>query len=138
MRWYLSFLITMCSPLSLGYTEDHYNEMVQLYDSLTPTGKFELLAFPCNQFDEQEPGDAEEIKAFTKAKGVRFKLMDKIDVNGPTTHDVYRFLKRVAGPKEIEWNFATYFVIDAEGGVQAFSDVTPLELRDTLDQLLID
>jgi glutathione peroxidase len=123
---------------SLGYTEDHYNEMVELYNSLSSTGaNFELVAFPCNQFDGQEPGDADEIKAFTQQKGVTFTVMNKINVNGRRTHDVYRFLKSVAGPSEIEWNFATYYVIDGEGRVKAFSDVTPLELRETLDELLV-
>lgn len=113
--------------------------MVQLYHSLSSTtNDFELLAFPCNQFDGQEPGDTEEIKAFAEENGVEFTVMDKINVNGPRTHDVYRFLKNAAGPQEIEWNFATYYVIDRNGKVRAFSDVTPLELRKTLDHLLND
>lgn len=124
---------------NVGYTEDHYNEMVGLYNSLLSTGaNFELVAFPCNQFDGQEPGDADEIKAFTQQKGVKFTVMKKINVNGRRTHDVYRFLKIVAGPSEIEWNFATYYVIDGKGRVNAFSDVTPLELRETLNELLIE
>lgn len=110
--------------------------MVQLYNSLASTGKFELLAFPCNQFDEQEPGEPEEIKAFAEKKGVEFKVMDKINVNGRGAHDVYRFLKSVAGPQALDWNFSTYYVIDMEGNVRAFSDITPLELRDTIEELL--
>jgi glutathione peroxidase len=120
-----------------GYTEDHYREMVQLYDSLSSTGAFELLAFPCNQFDGQEPGDLEDIKAFTASKGVKFRVMDKINVNGRGTHDVYRYLKSVAGPDdEIEWNFAMYYVVDFEGKVHAYNNRTPLELRETIEELL--
>ena len=122
--------------MTTGYTEEHYTEMVQLYDSLSDTDKFELVAFPCNQFDEQEPGNREDIKEFVEEKGVNFWVMDKIDVNGRNTHHVYRFLKSVAGPDEIEWNFATYYVISPEGKVEALSDVTPLELRGIIDQLL--
>lgn len=43
---------------------------------------FEVLAFPCNQFGKQEPGTAEEIKAFAKSKGANFPLFAKINVNG--------------------------------------------------------
>lgn len=121
----------------IGYTEEHYDEMVQLYNALSSSSrKFELVAFPSNQFDEQEPGSPPEIKAFTKDKGVQFRVMEKIDVNGRSTHDVYRYLKRVAGPDEIEWNFSTYYVVDRQGKVEAISDVTPLELHDTLVKLL--
>ena len=124
-------------PPFTGYTEDHYREMVQLYDSLSSTGAFELLAFPCNQFDGQEPGDLEDIRAFTASKGVKFRVMDKINVNGRGTHDVYRYLKSVAGPDdEIEWNFSTYYVVDFDGNVQAYSNITPLELRETINELL--
>lgn len=35
-----------------GYTEEHYRELVQLYDSYKKGGQtdLEILAFPCNQF----------------------------------------------------------------------------------------
>ena len=39
-------------------------------------------AFPCNQFGNQEPGTAAEIKNFARERGARFLVMDKIDVNG--------------------------------------------------------
>lgn len=112
--------------------------MVQLHDSLSDTDKFELIAFPCNQFDEQEPRGRDEIKEFVEKRGVNFRMMETINVNGQSTHDVYRYLKSVAGPAEIEWNFATYYVINMEGKVEALSDVTPLELRDTLDHYFED
>lgn len=110
--------------------------MNDLYRSLSSTGRFELVAFPCNQFDEQEPGDQKAIKEFTVQKGVQFKVMNKIDVNGRHAHDVYRFLKKAAGLEQIEWNFATYFVIFPDGRVEAFSGVTPLQLRASLASLL--
>src|SRR5208283_3235334 len=44
---------------------------------------FEVLAFPCNQFGHQEPGDDEEIKSFCERNyGVEFPLFSKIEVNG--------------------------------------------------------
>jgi glutathione peroxidase-family protein len=44
-----------------GITEDHNIEMNDLYSSFSSTGRFEQVAFPCNQFDGQEPGEPNEI-----------------------------------------------------------------------------
>ena len=61
----------------------------------------EILAFPCNQFGSQEPKSNEEIKSFASGKGVKFIMMDKIDVNGPNASLVYKYLKAKAakGPR---------------------------------------
>jgi len=39
----------------IGYTESHYDGLVKLYNKFksSPVG-FNILAFPCNQFGEQE------------------------------------------------------------------------------------
>lgn len=56
---------------------------------------FNLIAFPCNQFGGQAPGsdDEERQAAFTKF-GFEFDVFDKIEVNGPGTHPLYKFLKQ--------------------------------------------
>jgi glutathione peroxidase-family protein len=72
----------------------------------------------------------------TAQKGVRFRVMNKINVSGRHAHNVYRLLKNAAGSEEIEWNFATYFVTSPDGRVESFSGITPLELRDTLASIL--
>lgn len=59
---------------------------------------FNILAFPCNQFGEQEPEACPAIKRFAQAKGVEFTMMDKVDVNDEDAHPVYDYLKKVAGP----------------------------------------
>lgn len=68
------------------------------------------MAFPCNQFGSQEPGTAEEIRAFADKYGVKFPMMAKIDVNGPDTDPVFRLLKGLGG-SDIRWNFFTKFVV---------------------------
>ena len=83
-----------------------------------------LLFFPCNQFCSEEPGTAAEIAAFYVGKhGLpASSLMERVDVNGPDTHDVYKFLRRErveAGAtvsEPIEWNF-TKFVVGRHGQV---------------------
>ena len=52
------------------------SELQNKYKSL------EVLAFPCNQFGSQEPGDSKSIKAFAAAKGFKGPLFAKVDVNG--------------------------------------------------------
>lgn len=82
---------------------------------------FEVLGFPCNQFGNQEPGDADEIEQFCKVNfGVTFPLMEKIDVNGDSASPLFDWMKDEAkglfGSTSIKWNF-TKFLIDREGNV---------------------
>jgi glutathione peroxidase len=80
---------------------------------------FEVIAFPCNQFGKQEPGEADEIAAFCEVNfGLSFPLMGKVEVNGEGAAPLYQWLKAQApgllGSKGIKWNF-TKFLIDREG-----------------------
>lgn len=82
---------------------------------------FEVIAFPCNQFGGQEPGDAAEIASFCLLNyGVSFPLMAKVKVNGAGASPVYDWLKSAApglfGTKRIKWNF-TKFLIGRDGKV---------------------
>lgn len=110
-----------------GYTDAHYRSLVELY-AATAGKPVTILAFPCNQFGQQEPGSAQEIKQFAAAKGVRFQMMQKIDVNGDDAHLVYKYLKHKTGTNAIGWNFATYFLVDPDGNVEAHNGVEPMTL----------
>jgi len=79
------------------------------------------LAFPCNQFGGQEPGGPQEILDFVAKYGVTFPMFEKIDVNGPNTHPLYKYLKAQKGEllgNDIKWNFAK-FLVDRDGRVIA-------------------
>jgi glutathione peroxidase len=72
--------------------------------------------------------------------GVTFPLFEKIDVNGPNTHPVFKLLRRSLGGlfgSRIKWNF-TKFLIDAEGRpVKRFSPVTkPAAIEPYISKLL--
>ena len=102
-----------------GYTKQ-YAGLEKVYKNYKDKG-FEILAFPCNQFGEQEPGTNEEIKNFCSSKfDVSFKLFDKVDVNGKNQSPLYSILtnNEVTGKSEIKWNFEK-FLIDKEGNVVA-------------------
>jgi len=120
-----------------GYTESHYQQLVELWSQLR-NENVNILAFPCNQFGQQEPGTAEEIEAFAASKGVQFTMMEKINVNGPEASLVYKYLKRQTGVDFIQWNFGTYFVVAPDGTVTQHSGVEPLELKDLALSLLKD
>lgn len=82
---------------------------------------FEVLAFPCNQFGNQEPARDREIATFCDIHfGLSFPLMAKVDVNGQSASPLFEWLKREApgimGTQAIKWNF-TKFLIDRGGKV---------------------
>lgn len=78
---------------------------------------FAVLGFPCNQFGAQEPGTAAQISDFCSTRyQVDFPMFEKISVNGPDTHPLYRELKQQSGGGDIGWNFAK-FLVDGEGKV---------------------
>eukprot|EP00850_Spirogloea_muscicola_P021262 SM000242S08498 [mRNA] locus=s242:104529:107101:- [translate_table: standard] len=95
---------------------NNYKELVSLYNKYKDQG-FVVLAFPCNQFGNQEPGSPADIKAFVAKYKVDFPLFAKIDVNGKNEAPLYTFLK--ARQSEllsdgIKWNFAK-FLVDRRG-----------------------
>ena len=82
-----------------------------------------VLGFPCNQFGQQEPGSATEIKEFCTSKyNVTFDLFSKIDVNGEKADPFYKYLTgaetnpQFAG--KLGWNFEK-FLIGRDGKVVA-------------------
>jgi glutathione peroxidase len=76
---------------------------------------FVVLGFPCNQFFNQEPGDAEKIQEFCSANyGVTFPLFAKLDVKGGHQHPLYEILSEAADDTgkagNVKWNFEKFLV----------------------------
>lgn len=117
---YLGKVVLVVNTASkCGFTPQ-YTGLEALYGKYADQG-LEILAFPCNQFGAQEPGDAEEIKNFcTLHYDVSFPLMQKINVNGDDADPFWEFLKSkqagLLGSRKIKWNF-TKFLIDRDGNV---------------------
>ena len=102
-----------------GFTPQ-YTGLEGLYRRYKDRGLM-VLGFPCNQFGHQEPGDAEEIRRFCSTSyDVTFPIFAKIEVNGPNTHPLYRYLKAqekgILGLGAIKWNF-TKFLVGTDGRV---------------------
>ena len=112
-------LLVVNTASRCGFTPQ-YDGLEALYRKFNDQG-FEVVAFPCNQFGAQEPGNAEDIATFCKLTyDVTFPLMAKVDVNGDGATPLYQWMKGEApglmGSKSIKWNF-TKFLIDREGKV---------------------
>ncbi|KAK2142442.1 hypothetical protein LSH36_953g00063 [Paralvinella palmiformis] len=76
-----------------GFTDGHYKALVNTKNLLKDTGKFEILAFPCNQFDGQEPKDIGEILEFAQTKyGANFPIFAKLNVHGDDVAEIYKYL----------------------------------------------
>jgi len=96
-----------------------YTDLESVYEQYRDKG-FEVLAFPANNFGQQEPGTNAEIKGFCLTKySVSFPLFSKISVKGDDKHPLYRYLTEQSPfPGEVEWNFQKY-LIDRSGKVVA-------------------
>lgn len=85
-----------------GFTDEHYRELQQLQRDFGPY-HFNVLAFPCNQFGQQEPGSDKEIDSFVRrVYGVSFPLFSKIAVVGTGANNVYKYLAGEPGGNPIQ------------------------------------
>ncbi|KAK7378333.1 hypothetical protein VNO80_03772 [Phaseolus coccineus] len=116
-----------------GFTDSNYTQLTELYGRYKDKG-FEILAFPCNQFLKQEPGNSLEAEQFacTRYKA-EYPIFAKVRVNGPDSSPVYKFLKAKKSGfmgSRIKWNF-TKFLVDKEGNVlQRYGPTTsPLSIE---------
>lgn len=89
-----------------------YEQLQALNDKYADEG-LAIVGVPCNQFNGQEPGSAEEIAEFCSSKyGVTFDLLAKVDVNGDTACPLYKSLTseetNPKSPGKIGWNFEKF------------------------------
>jgi glutathione peroxidase len=99
-----------------GFTPQ-YKGLQALYEKYQDQGLV-ILGFPCNQFGGQEPGENSEIEQVCQLNyGVSFPMFAKTDVNGPDSHEVFKYLTSALPGlmgKKIKWNF-TKFLIGRDG-----------------------
>ncbi|MCU1527761.1 MAG: glutathione peroxidase [Frondihabitans sp.] len=105
-----------------------YGDLQQLQETYRDKG-LQVVGFPCNQFNGQEPGTNEEIQEFCVATyGVDFPVFAKIEVKGEHRHPVYDVLTETLDATgtagDVAWNFEKYLV--APGG-RVIARVRPQE-----------
>ncbi|KAM9364317.1 glutathione peroxidase 7 [Pholidichthys leucotaenia] len=127
-RGSVSLVVNVASEC--GFTEEHYKDLQQLQRDFGPY-HFNVLAFPCNQFGQQEPGSDKDIDSFVRrVYGVSFPLFSKIAVIGTGANNVYKYLTESSG-KEPDWNFWKYLidvngkVVDAWGPTVSVKEIRP-------------
>ena len=93
-----------------GFTPQ-YQSLEALYEKYRARG-FEVLAFPANNFMNQEPGSNQEIQNFCSANyHTTFPLFAKLSVKGRNIAPLYAYLTRDSGfPGDIPWNFSKFLV----------------------------
>ena len=132
-------LLIVNTASNCGFTPQ-YEGLQKLYDEYHDKG-LEVLGFPCNQFGEQEPGDAAEIASFCDLTyGVNFPMFAKVDVNGDNTAPLFKHLKEAApgllGSVGVKWNF-TKFLVSPDGTVKRFAPQdAPASLAKDIEKVL--
>lgn len=153
MQTYENKVMLICNTASKCQYTYQYEDLQKLYTKYASEG-FTVLSFPCDQFGNQNPETAEESVIQCKGQfGVTYPIYDKVEVNGPTAHPLFQFLKHATGYSEfkaetmsqkmifehlqaykpeylignnIRWNF-TKFLVDRKGQV-----VTRFEPEDSI------
>ncbi len=116
-----------------------FKKMQELYEEYGGDD-FEIVAFPSNDFGNQEPGTNEQIlEVCTKKYDVSFTLMEKISIKGENMHPIYKWLTSSEENGELDakviWNFQK-FLIDEEGRViESLSPVTSVQNRRVIEWL---
>lgn len=117
-----------------GYTSQ-YDELQQLFEKYKSS--LAIIALPCNQFGNQEPGTSHEIATFCKKNyGVTFLVTEKLDVKGSNQNALYAWLtkksKNEVLDSEVQWNFQKYLIDEKGKLIKMFSSSTePLDTEIT-------
>ena len=96
-----------------GYT-NQYSDLEKLYQ--LNKDKLTIVAFPSNNFRDQEKGTDEEIEAFCTINfGISFPIMQKTNVTKwSDQHEVYQWLTDAAkngwNKQAPTWNFSKYLI----------------------------
>jgi glutathione peroxidase len=122
-----------------GFTPQ-YEGLQKLHEQYADKGLV-IIGVPCNQFGEQEPGDAKVIADGCLINyGVEFLITEKVDVNGPNSHPIFAYLRHALPGylgNKIKWNF-TKFLIGRDGmPLYRFAPITkPQKLKKDIQQAI--
>jgi len=88
-----------------------------------------VMGFPCNDFQQQEPGSLPEILQFCRDNfGASFPIFEKVTVQPPHAHPLFAWLMSEESPEPgpVRWNFEKW-LIGRDGKIVARfrSQVTP-------------
>ena len=104
-----------------------YEGLQKLHNKYSKKG-LKILAFPCNDFGNQEPDSLEEIQKFCSTKfNVEFEIMEKVHAKGNTT-EPYTTLNKFEPVGDVEWNFEKFLIGKDSNVIARFKpNVQPLD-----------
>lgn len=104
-----------------------YEELQKLHEIYSEKG-LKILAFPCNDFGNQEPDNLSEIKDFCSTKfGVEFEIFEKIHAKGDTS-EPYTTLNKTEPEGDVDWNFEKFLISKDSKVIARFkSNIKPLD-----------
>ena len=118
-----------------------YEGLEKLYREKKDAG-LEVLGFPANNFNGQEPGSEQEIKSFCALNfDVSFPMFAKSHVKGGEALPLYRQLASASAGLTSRWNFHKYLVSRSGKVVESYgSSVEPHSkaLIQAIEQQLFD
>ena len=132
-------LLLVNTASDCGYT-NQYTDLQKLYEYYQD--RLTVIAFPANDFKEQEKGSDEEIRNFCKINfGVTFPIALKGPVKGNSQQRVFQWLtdktKNGWNNQLPSWNFSKYLV-NEEGVLMNYFDpaISPLseEVKKAIEQ----
>ena len=104
-----------------------YEDLQTLHEKYSEKG-LKILAFPCNNFGNQEPDSLDQIQSFCSSKfNVKFEIFDKVNAKGETT-EPYTTLNKTEPSGDVEWNFEKFLIGKDSKVIARFkSGVKPLD-----------
>lgn len=135
-------LLIVNTASKCGFTPQ-LEAMEELYEEFKSEG-FELLAFPSNDFNGQEPLEGEALKQFCQLNyDAQYPIFNKVHVKGKAVHPLFNFLshRKLNGKVNSvpRWNFHKYLV-DQKGQVvdyfYTFTSPTASKVKKAIRKLL--
>ncbi|WP_455660472.1 glutathione peroxidase [Pradoshia sp.] len=117
-----------------------FKGLQELYEKFHEDG-FEVLGFPCDQFNHQEYDNIEETTQFCQMNyGVSFPMFAKIKVNGEEADPLFRYLtqqqKGLLG-KQVKWNFTKFLINEKGEVVERYAPTTePVKIEEDIRRII--
>lgn len=106
-KYYGKVLLIVNTASKCGFTKQFY-DLEKIYEQYKSQG-LEILAFPSNDFANQEPANDDQIKNICKTEyKTTFPLFAKSHVKGKSKLKLYEDLASAKG--DVQWNFQKYLI----------------------------
>mmetsp|Transcript_959 Transcript_959/g.1352 ORF Transcript_959/g.1352 Transcript_959/m.1352 type:complete len:257 (+) Transcript_959:140-910(+) len=99
--------------------QDSVEQGYQIFESLQRVWPYtvEILVFTFEHpdFDYSKIEDCKAHEEAFKKKGRHIHVMEQVNINGPKTHPVYKYLKGLFHMDELDNNYSTFFLVTPDG-----------------------